>query len=435
MKATTDFLEGFSKMSRDEKLSTLAHFVDDPQSFMEELESYRLTNESLQQRFEQFSENTVSNYHLPFGISPNYLIDGQIYHIPMVTEESSVVAAASKAAKFWYKHGGFQTEKISTIKRGHVHFMWYGTYEELEALYKTFEKELPHKLADLTRSMEERGGGVTEVWLSDQNDELEGYYQIGLSFETIDSMGANFINSVLEKTAEELKHMSEKHHPGKLELVMAILSNYAPGSFVQMKVECPVNNLGELSASMNGEEVAAKFKMAVDIANHSVSRAVTHNKGIMNGVDALVIATGNDFRAVEAGVHAYAVDRGRTTSLTSCEVHDGTFTFRIKIPLALGTVGGLTRLHPLASRALEILGNPSAKDLMKIAAAVGLASNFSALVSLTTTGIQKGHMKLHLENILMSLDVDEEMKEKIKEHFRDQPVSYAQVKAYIEGKL
>jgi hydroxymethylglutaryl-CoA reductase len=155
----------------------------------------------------------------------------------------------------------------------------------------------------------------------------------------------------------------------------------------------------------------------------------------MNGVDALVIATGNDFRAVEAGVHAYAVDRGRTTSLTSCEVHDGTFTFRIKIPLALGTVGGLTRLHPLASRALEILGNPSAKDLMKIAAAVGLASNFSALVSLTTTGIQKGHMKLHLENILMSLDVDEEMKEKIKEHFRDQPVSYAQVKAYIEGKL
>ena len=430
-----NYVEGFSKMSREEKLSTIAHLVDDPNSFTEELKSFRYADEPVQKRFEQFSENTLSNYHLPWGIAPNFLIDGKLYHIPMVTEESSVIAAASKAAKFWYKHGGFQTEKISTRKRGHVHFNWYGTPDELEHLYKEFEKKLPSYLSDLTANMEKRGGGITEVWLSDQHEELPDYYQIGLSFETVDSMGANFINSVLEKSAELLKTESEKNYPGKLEVIMAILSNYSPGSYVQMKVECPVEELGELDKSMNGGELARKFQKAIEIADHSVSRAVTNNKGIMNGVDAVVIATGNDFRAIEAGAHAYSVDRGRTTSLSQCEVNEGVFSFRLKIPLALGTVGGLTNLHPLASRALEILGNPDAKELMRITAAVGLASNFSALHSLITTGIQKGHMKLHLENILMALNVDETMKEKIKAHFKDQSVSFSQVKAFIEGEL
>jgi len=430
-----NYLEGFSKMSREEKLSALAHLVDDPESFTEELKSFRYVNESVQERFEQFSENTVSNYHLPFGIAPNFLIDGKLYHIPMVTEESSVIAAAAKAAKFWYQHGGFQTEEISTRKRGHVHFTWNGSSGELDKLYKEFEKKLPSYLSELTANMEKRGGGITEVWLSDQHEELQDYYQIGLSFETVDSMGANFINSVLEKTAELLKAESEKEYPEKLEVIMAILSNYSPGSYVQMKAECPVEDLNGLDETLSGAQLAGKFLRAVEIADHSVSRAVTHNKGIMNGVDSVVIATGNDFRAIEAGAHAYSVDRGRTTSLTKCEVNNGVFTLRIKLPLALGTVGGLTNLHPLAFRALEILGKPTARDLMKIAAAVGLASNFSALHSLITTGIQKGHMKLHLENILMSLNVDESMKKKIKAHFQDKSVSYSQVKAFIEGEL
>jgi len=430
-----NYLDGFSKMSREEKLTTMARLTDDPQSFTEEMKSFRYADDPIQQRFEQFSENTLSNYHLPFGIAPNFLIDGKLYHIPMVTEESSVIAAASKAAKFWYKHGGVQTEKISTSKRGHIHFNWHDTPGELEELYKEFEKKLPSYISELTGNMEKRGGGITEVWLSDQHEELTNYYQIGLSFETVDSMGANFINSVLEKAAELLKTESEKDHPGKLEVIMAILSNYTPGSYVQMKAECAVEALNELDGNTNGAELAEKFRKAIEIADHSVSRAVTNNKGIMNGVDAVVIATGNDFRAIEAGVHAYSVDRGRTTSLSQCEVNEGVFTFRLKIPLALGTVGGLTNLHPLASRALEILGKPSAKELMRIAGAVGLASNFSALHSLITTGIQKGHMRLHLENILMALDVDETMKEKIKARFKNQSASYSQVKAFIEGEL
>lgn len=429
------YLEGFSKMSREEKLTTMAHMLDEPESFMEELKSYRYPQQAVQSRFEQFSENTLSNYHLPFGIAPNFLIDGKLYHIPMVTEESSVIAAAAKAAKFWYPHGGFHTEKISTIKTGHVHFKWYGAQDELEDVFKTFKKKLRAYLSDLTENMEKRGGGIKQVWLSDQKNDLPDYYQIGLSFETADSMGANFINSVLEKTAELLKTQSETDQPGKMEVVMAILSNYAPESFVQIKAECPVEALNELHENLSGAEMAGKFRKAIEIADHSVSRAVTHNKGIMNGVDAVVIATGNDFRAIEAGAHAYSVDRGRTTSLSSCEVENGRFLLRVKIPLALGTVGGLTRLHPLASRALEILGKPDARELMKIAAAVGLASNFSALHSLITTGIQKGHMKLHLENILMALDVDEAMRQKIKNHFKDKPVSYSQVKAFIERDL
>jgi len=430
-----NYYEGFSKLSREEKLTVLSKLVDDSESFIEEMKSYRFSDEQLQERFEQFSENTVSNFHLPFGIAPNFLIDDAVYHIPMVTEESSVIAAASKAAKFWFARGGFQTEKISTIKRGHVHFMWYGETPQLEEIFKTFESGLNQQLSDITANMEKRGGGIREVWLSDRTDELDNYFQVGFSFETVDSMGANFINSVLEKAALVLKETSEQNHPDKLEVIMAILSNYSPGSYLQMKVECHVDELKGRNDEMSGEQIAGRFKKAVDIANHSVSRAVTNNKGIMNGVDAVVIATGNDFRAVEAGAHAFSVSHGRTSSLSSCEIENNHFVFRLTMPLALGTVGGLTNLHPLASRALQLLGNPSARELMKIVAAVGLASNFSAIRSLVTTGIQKGHMKLHLENILMSLNVDEKMKQKIKAHFKDREVSYSRVKAFLEGEL
>jgi len=429
------YFDGFSKLSREEKLNVLSKLVDDPGSFIEDMKSYRLSDEQLQKRFEQFSENTVSNFHLPFGIAPNFLIDDTLYHVPMVTEESSVIAAASKAAKFWFARGGFQTEKISTLKRGHVHFMWYGETAELDEIYQTFERDLKQNLSDITASMEKRGGGIREVWLSERTDELENYFQVGFSFETVDSMGANFINSALEKAARVLKEISEQKYPGKLEVIMAILSNYSPGSYVQMKVECPVSELKGNDEQMSGEKIASRFKKAVDIANHSVSRAVTNNKGIMNGVDAVVMATGNDFRAVEAGAHAFSVTHGRTSSLSNCEIENNQFVFRLTIPLALGTVGGLTSLHPLASKALQLLGNPSARELMKIVAAVGLASNFSAIRSLVTTGIQKGHMKLHLENILMSLNVDEKMKEKIKAHFKGREVSYSMVKAFVEGEL
>ena len=177
---------------------------------------------------------------------------------------------------------------------------------------------------------------------------------------------------------------------------------------------------------------AQKFEQAVNIAEVEPFRAVTHNKGIMNGVDAVVLATGNDFRAVEAGVHAYASKDGKYSSLTHCSIDDNEFCFWLEIPLALGTVGGLTSLHPLVKFALQMLGKPSAKDLMKIVAVAGLAQNFAALRSLVTSGIQKGHMKMHLMNILNQHHASKEEKQKVLEYFKDTTVSHSLVVDYLE---
>ncbi len=198
---------------------------------------------------------------------------------------------------------------------------------------------------------------------------------------------------------------------------MSILSNYVPNCLVRASVSCPVQEL-TMDGNTPAEETANKIVRAVNIARIEPHRAVTHNKGIMNGIDAVVLATGNDFRAVEAGIHAYACKEGRYTSLTHAEIKDGNFTFSIEIPLALGTVGGLTNLHPLVKLALEILGNPSATELMQIVAVAGLAQNFAAVSSLVTTGIQEGHMKMHLLNILNQLGATESEKKAMIQHFK-----------------
>jgi hydroxymethylglutaryl-CoA reductase len=189
-------------------------------------------------------------------------------------------------------------------------------------------------------------------------------------------------------------------------------------------VSCKVEELTE-NSNRSSQEFAEKFVQAVNIAEIEPYRAVTHNKGIMNGIDAVVLATGNDFRAVEAGVHAYASRNGQYSSLTHAKIEDGVFTFWMEIPLALGTVGGLTKLHPLVKWALELLGEPSAKELMQIVAVAGLAQNFAALRSLTTTGIQEGHMKMHLMNILNQFEATSEEKIILVKHFTTHTVTYS----------
>jgi len=221
---------------------------------------------------------------------------------------------------------------------------------------------------------------------------------------------------------------------GEPEIIMAILSNNYPGCIVKCSVECPVEALKPYAGTFTPTEFARRFKLAVDIATANVDRAVTHNKGIYNGVDAVILATGNDFRAIEAAGHAYASRNGRYTSLSECSVVDDHFTMSLCLPMAVGTVGGLTRLHPLARKALEIIQEPSAAELMGIAAAAGLANNFSAVASLVTTGIQKGHMKLHLPNILNSLDASEEEKQAAFEYFNSHTVSVKAVKDFIEQR-
>ena len=359
---------------------------------------------------------------MPFGIAPNFVINDNDFVIPMVVEESSVVAAASLVAKYWSTRGGFKTKVIGTTKIGQVHFMFAGDKTEIEKYFTKNKTELFAATTSITKNMDKRGGGILDIKLVDKTDKLENYYQLHVTFETKDSMGANFINSCLEAIAKTFERED-------IEIVMSILSNYVPECLVRAEVSCEIEELG----GENPQKFAEKFYQAVKIAEVEPYRAVTHNKGIMNGIDAVVLATGNDFRAVEAGAHAYASKTGQYSSLSHCDISNGIFKFWIEIPLALGTVGGLTSLHPMAKLSLEMLQKPSAKTLMQVMAAAGLAQNFAALRALTTKGIQHGHMKMHLQNILNQFKVNDEEKAIITAYFDKRTVTHSAVVNKIDS--
>ena len=431
-------IDGFSKLSKSKKIDWIVdNYFANKEEARTVLQQYWNSNHKLQQLHDEFIENTISNYYLPLGVAPNFLINGKTYTIPMAIEESSVVAAASKAAKFWSKRGGFVAKVNSTKKVGQVHFMFFGEVKKLEQFFAFVKPKLFQDTKSITKNMIERGGGILDIKLHDKTKDLEGYFQLHATFETLDAMGANFINSCLEQFAKTFKIEAQKFESFSetekdIQIVMSILSNYVPECLVRAEVSCNVEDLNE-DESISPEEFASKFIQAVKIAEVEPYRAVTHNKGIMNGIDAVVLATGNDFRAIEAGVHAYASRNGLYSSLTHAKVENGVFTFWIEIPLALGTIGGLTSLHPLVKLALELLHHPSARELMQIVAVAGLAQNFSALRSLTTTGIQKGHMKMHLLNILNQFKATNDEKEQLIEYFKTHSVTHSAVAEAIQN--
>ncbi|MCW1953944.1 MAG: hydroxymethylglutaryl-CoA reductase, degradative [Flavobacteriia bacterium] len=423
-------MAGFSKLSKDAKIDWVSKtFTRDKPEIKALLTQYWHADESLQQLHDEFIENTLSNFYLPLGVAPNFLINERLYTIPMAIEESSVVAAASKAAKFWLDRGGFKTEVLGTEKIGQVHFFYEGDPNKLSAFFDYLKPILIKDCSALTANMEKRGGGISSIELRDKSSELKHYYQIHAVFETANAMGANFINSCLEQFAKSLQReaaQTELLDGISIEVVMSILSNYVPQCLVKAMVSCPVSELEGIEGA-SGADFAKKMVQAVQIAKVEPHRAVTHNKGIMNGIDAVVIATGNDFRAVEAGVHAYAAKEGSYSSLTHASVEDGIFKFWIEVPLALGTVGGLTNLHPLVKWSFEVLQKPSAKELMGLVAVAGLAQNFAALHSLVTSGIQKGHMKMHLMNILNQLGATESEKQLLIANFKNETATHSNV--------
>ena len=424
-------ISGFSKLSKSEKINWIvSKYLSSSETAKNTIEQYFNDDKKLQKLHDEFIENTITNYYLPLGVAPNFLINGKTYAIPMAIEESSVVAAASKAAKFWMDRGGFKTEVISTTKIGQVHFIYKGDFEALQSFFNTVKPKLIKATKPITKNMEKRGGGILDIELRNKTKDINGYYQLHAMFETLDAMGANFINSCLEQFAKTFKTEAESDLNSSIEIIMSILSNYVPDCLVRAEVSCKVEDLAE--KNIDPKTFAEKFVQAVNIAEVEPYRAVTHNKGIMNGIDAVVLATGNDFRAVEAGVHAYASRKGKYSSLTHAKVENGIFTFWMEIPLALGTVGGLTSLHPLVKIALDILNKPTAKELMQIVAVAGLAQNFAALRSLTTTGIQEGHMKMHLMNILNQFEANEEEKKTIVNHFKTNTVTHSAVVEQIE---
>ncbi len=429
-------IKGFSKLSKRGKIKWIVeNFFKDPENVTREMLSYWHSNEDQQKILDGFSENTISNFPMPYGVAPNFEINGKTYCVPMVIEESSVVAAASSAAKYWMSRGGFKTEIISTTKLGQVSFKWSGPGEALKANFPRIKEKLIKECKHITANMEKRGGGILDIELIDLSDKEKDLFQLKCSFETCDSMGANFINSCLEQFANSLSSFvsNEKSlKDGKLNVIMCILSNYTPDCIVRATVECKIEDLSEFPGGMSADVFAGRFKDAVTIAHLDEYRAATHNKGIFNGVDAVVLATGNDFRAIEACGHTYAARNGSYTSLSYCTIDDGVFKFWLDLPLAVGTVGGLTSLHPMAKRSLELLGNPNSQELMEIIAATGLAQNFAALRSLVTTGIQKGHMKMHLQNILVSLNATEKEIHKAAEYFKEKVVSFSAVREFLE---
>ena len=430
-------ISGFSKMSKRKKLRWIVeNFFKDPENVMRELMSHWHQNEEQQRVLDGFSENTISNYVLPFGVAPNFVINDKTYVLPMVIEESSVVAAASSAAKFWMERGGFKATVIATKKVGQVHFSWNGSAKKLNSVFEELESQLRIDVSHITANMENRGGGILDISLLDMTHLEDDYFQLKVNFETCDSMGANFINSVLEEFGRSLKnfvatHKSFEEKEKELTIIMAILSNYTPECLVRAWVECPVEDLGKCG-NLDASTFAQKFCKAIRIAHIDPHRATTHNKGIFNGIDAVVLATANDFRAVESCGHTYAARDGQYRSLSYCSVEDGVFKFWMDLPIALGTVGGLTKLHPIARRSLELLGNPSARELMEIIAVAGLAQNFAAVKSLVTTGIQKGHMKMHLLNILNHLGATEKEIIETVNYFKDKIVSFSAVREFLD---
>ncbi len=423
-------IKGFSKLSKEAKIEWISdQFFEKSEEAIDLLKKYWHQDPKVQKLHDEFIENTLSNYYMPFGVAPNFMIDGKLFTIPMAIEESSVVAAAAKSASYWLERGGFKTTIVSTKKVGHVHFIYQGNADKLRAFFKQVVPKLEEDTEELTANMRARGGGIIDLKLIDKRSEMEDYWQIEALFETCDSMGANFINSCLEQFSQtfqrELKAQENFSKAEKaIQVVMCILSNYTPECIVRSEVSCKVEELNG-DAGISPEEFAQKFKRAVRIAEIEPYRATTHNKGIMNGIDAVIIATGNDFRAVEAACHTYASKDGKYSSLTHCEVKDGIFRFWIEVPLALGTVGGLTRLHPMVKFSLDLLQQPNSEELMSIVASSGLAQNFAALRALTTTGIQKGHMKMHLLNILNQLEATQAEKDTIVEYFKDKVVSHS----------
>ena len=429
--------KGFSKLSKEEKINWITTtYFSNPVEANKIVKQYWNSDLQLQKLHDEFIENTLTNFYLPLGVAPNFVINEKTYTIPMAIEESSVVAAASKSAKFWAERGGFKATVLGTEKIGQVHFSFEGSFEKLDAFFKEKKSLFYDDTNSITKNMQKRGGGILDIKLVNKTDKLDNYYQLHATFDTKDSMGANFINSCLEQFAKTLEREIASYTEftateNQVQIIMCILSNFVPNCVVRAEVSCKIEDLNE-NTGINPKEFAEKFVKAVQIAEIEPYRAVTHNKGIMNGIDAVVLATGNDFRAVEAGAHAYASRNGSYSSLSQASIENGVFKFWLDIPLALGTVGGLTSLHPLVKFSLEMLGKPNAEELMKIVAVTGLAQNFAALRSLTTTGIQKGHMKMHIHNILNQFQATKEEKEKVIAHFNERTASHSLVVDYLE---
>ncbi|WP_347297555.1 hydroxymethylglutaryl-CoA reductase, degradative [Dolosigranulum savutiense] len=393
---------------------TLRHFYK--KSYAEKLEALELSglldpkqcdqlrNQTLDLPHEMGThmiENFITNYSLPMGLGFHFLIDGQAYTVPMAIEEPSVIAAASFGAKIIGQSGGFQTGDHSRLMIGQVAIENVPHMTEAIRAIEATKDELVEQANASYPSIVKRGGGARKVEVrtvqadADHTHDGAEFLVVYLYVDTCEAMGANMINTMLEGIAPMIQELTQGN------LLMSILSNYATEALVH--VTCAIDPRYLKTNGWSGQKIRNRIVSAWQFASADPYRAVTHNKGVMNGIDAVTIATGNDWRATSAAIHAYATRSGQYQPLTQWHVADsGELIGKITIPLALATVGGSIGFHPTAQLAHQILGYPTAQVLAHIVAAVGLAQNFAALRALVTEGIQEGHMSLQARSLAIS---------------------------------
>jgi hydroxymethylglutaryl-CoA reductase len=370
-------------------------------------------------------ENAIGIFQIPLGIANNFVINDKEYLIPMAIEEPSVIAAASNAAKISKEAGGFKAKADKSIMIGQIQLVFFNNNNlNIDELKKTIieNKFELIKLAN-TRSKSAICVDIRIKQLDDKSiNNLEPMTIIEIFVDTKDAMGANVVNTMCEVIAPKIESLTNG------QVILKILSNYATKRLVRCKGVFP-------KALIGGDRVLKRILYAYAFAYSDVYRAVTHNKGIMNGIDSVAIATGQDFRAIESGCHAYACRDGQYRSLTKWyENSDGDLVGEIEIPLAVGIVGGITNVHPLVKTCIKILGITSSQELAMIIASVGLAQNFSAIRALSDEGIQKGHMKLHSKNIAkIAGALNNQIEEISQQMVKEENISVSRAKEIIES--
>jgi hydroxymethylglutaryl-CoA reductase len=380
---------------RQELLSSLVDLNQDEMEILKELGYFTPT------QIDTLIENVVGSYQLPFGLALNFKINDKDYIIPMVIEEPSVVAAASNAARMARKHGGFRSEEVKSIMISQIQITKLSDIEESKKVLQENKEKLLKIANEQDPMLNELGGGARDIEIREINTNKGKMIILHLLVDVLDAMGANVVNTMAEAISPIIEDLSG----GKVYL--RIVSNLATHRIAKSSAIFDKDMLG-------GDEVVEGILNAYEFAAADPYRATTHNKGIMNGIVALTLATGNDTRAIEAGSHAYASLSGQYSPLTRFKVDsDGNLVGEIEVPLALGIIGGMTKIHPMARIALKILNVKSAGELSQVGAALGLAQNVAALRALASEGIQKGHMALHSRNIAKVAGVPDALLEKV----------------------
>ncbi len=378
-------ISGFYKLEPEKRRQILVRRTGLDDGDIDKLEQFGALDE---ESADDMVENVVSNYQLPLGIATNLKVNGEDYLVPMVVEETSVVAACSYAAKLARRNGGVEAEAMESEMIGQIQVNGVENSEEFREIIRNNEERLIEEANSADETLVKFGGGARGIQIRDIDK--ENTVVVHLAVDVRDAMGANTVNTMCETIAPIIEKLTG------CETNLRILSNLADRRLIRAEVSFDFETLEK--EYMSGKKVAERVVDAYEFAVADIYRASTHNKGVMNGMDAVCIATGNDFRALEAGVHSYAA-LGGYGPVTTWWIDEGKLNGKIKVPVAVGTVGGITSVHPLAEISLKILGVDSARELAGVMASVGLLQNFAALRALATEGIQKGHMKLHAKNI------------------------------------